>query len=235
MDYTSLIGPAVVAAVISGLVSGIGILISARTSRAIHGERLQFDRDQAQRRVDAEIGLAEKKFTLDRQLSDHKRRIELAEAVLADFYRVEEIYRAARGPFIPIADMLPKEGVSDQLATDPDYAPLRRIQEHEQFLGSFRARKYEFAAVFGKEAAAPYDEVRKVHNEMVWAVEDVFRHKEIRGDGATPDQREFYKDRRRVIFSSQNGQNDQIAQKIATAVQDIEAICRPAIEATVIL
>src|SRR6476469_8763055 len=139
MDYTSLIGPAVVAAVISGLVSGIGILISARTSRAIHGERLQFDRDQAQSRIDFEIALAEKKFTLDRHLADHKRRVELAEVVLADFYRVEEIYRGARGPFIPIADMLPKEGISDRLATDPDYAPLRRLQEHEQFLGSFRA------------------------------------------------------------------------------------------------
>jgi hypothetical protein len=125
------------------------------------------------------------------------------------------------------------EGVSDQLATDPDYAPLRRIQEHEQFLGSFRARKHEFAAVFGKEAAASYDEVHNVHNEIVWAVEDVLRHKEIRGAGATSEQREYYKERRSVIFSSSEGRNDDIALRIKTAVQRIEAICRPAIEARV--
>jgi hypothetical protein len=40
MNWTSLIGPAVVAAVISGLVSCIGIWISARTARRIHKEKL---------------------------------------------------------------------------------------------------------------------------------------------------------------------------------------------------
>jgi hypothetical protein len=122
MDLTSLIGPAVVAAAISSVVASIGILISARTTKAVHGERLAFEREQAERRANAEIALAERKFTLDQQLSDHKRRVELAEAVLSDFYRIEEIYRVARGPFVPIADMLPIKGVSDELATDPDYA-----------------------------------------------------------------------------------------------------------------
>jgi hypothetical protein len=107
VDWGALIGPAVVAAAISALVSGIGILISARTTRAVHRDRLAFDRDQAERRFSAEIALAERKVALDRQLHDRKRRAELAEAVLADFYRVEEIYRAARGAFIPISDMQP--------------------------------------------------------------------------------------------------------------------------------
>jgi hypothetical protein len=74
MDYASLIGPAVVAAVISSIVSAIGILISARTSRAIHGERLAFDREQSERRISAEIALAEKKVTLDRALAAWRRR-----------------------------------------------------------------------------------------------------------------------------------------------------------------
>jgi hypothetical protein len=87
--------------------------------------------------------------------------------------------------------------------------------------------------VFGKEGAASFDELREVHNEIVWAVEDILRHKEIRSANATPEQREFYKDRRSVAFRSPNGENDRIAQRITTAVQRVEATCRPAIEAKV--
>jgi hypothetical protein len=98
MDYTSLIGPAVVAAVISGLISGIGIVISARTTRAIHSERLAFDREQSEHRVNAEIALAEKKVTLDRALAAWKRKTEFAEEVLTDFYKAREVIDAARSP-----------------------------------------------------------------------------------------------------------------------------------------
>jgi hypothetical protein len=65
MDYGSLLTPAVVSAVVSVVISGgvaiSGFLISARTARTIHGERLTFDREQAERRVDAEITLYKKK------------------------------------------------------------------------------------------------------------------------------------------------------------------------------
>jgi hypothetical protein len=84
MDYTSLIGPAVVAAVIAGLVSVISLLMNRSTTLAMHSQRLAFDREQAerkfefdtalsreqaQRRVDAELALAERKFEFDTQLS----------------------------------------------------------------------------------------------------------------------------------------------------------------------
>ena len=59
MDWTSLIGPAVVAAVISGLVSTIGIVISTRATRAIHAEKLSADADLA---------------SADRAWADYERR-----------------------------------------------------------------------------------------------------------------------------------------------------------------
>jgi hypothetical protein len=98
MDYSSLIAPAVVAAVISGVVSTIGIWISTRTTKAIHGERVAFDREQAERRFDAEIALAQKKVALDKALETWKRRTELAESVLADFYKAREIVHSVRSP-----------------------------------------------------------------------------------------------------------------------------------------
>ena len=101
MDWTSLVGPAVVAAVISGLVATVGIWISARTARRIHTEKLRFDREEAERTIVREVEvteakikadnalverrfevdqkLAERRFAYDCRFNDHKRRVELAE------------------------------------------------------------------------------------------------------------------------------------------------------------
>ena len=76
--WTILIGPAVVAAVISSIVTVIGFFITTRAAKAMHREKLAFDQK-----------LAERKFEFEK---------ELAEEVLADFYKAREIILEARSP-----------------------------------------------------------------------------------------------------------------------------------------
>ncbi len=52
MDWTSLIGPAVIAAVVSGIVAVIGFIVSTTTARTIHTEKLDFDRHLAQQKFE---------------------------------------------------------------------------------------------------------------------------------------------------------------------------------------
>src|SRR5208337_2818708 len=98
MDWGALIGPAVVAAGVSGIVSVVGLIVSTRTARAIHTEKLNFDRDQAAHKLAFDERLAENKFSYDRELAErkfaqereqlvYKRQFELAEGLLADAYR----------------------------------------------------------------------------------------------------------------------------------------------------
>jgi hypothetical protein len=58
MADSSLIGPAVVAAVISAMISGIvsvfTLLLNRATNLNMHSQRLAFDREQAERRTNAE-------------------------------------------------------------------------------------------------------------------------------------------------------------------------------------
>jgi hypothetical protein len=109
MDWTSLIGPAVVAAVIASVVSVIGFVINRTTVRGMHSERLVFDREQAERRATAEIALierkltadivlAEKKLAIDQALVTWRRRHELAEQVLATVYEARDALAWARAP-----------------------------------------------------------------------------------------------------------------------------------------
>src|SRR5580700_1352141 len=99
MDYTSLIGPAVVAAAVSGFISVVGLIVSTRTAHFLHAAKLGFDREQAERKANADIALATrkleadlalagKKFELDARLTDRKRRQDLAEKVLSGFYQM---------------------------------------------------------------------------------------------------------------------------------------------------
>jgi hypothetical protein len=100
VDWTTFIGPAVIAAVIAAAVSMIVAVINRATLRAMHKERLDLDRDLADRRANADIALAERKVALDRALEAWKRRTEFAEVVLADFYQAQRIIEEARSPGI---------------------------------------------------------------------------------------------------------------------------------------
>jgi hypothetical protein len=64
----------------------------------MHRERLDLDRELAERRASADIALAERKVSLDHALEAWKRRTEFAEAVLADFYQAKQIIEEARSP-----------------------------------------------------------------------------------------------------------------------------------------
>ena len=178
MDFTSLIGPAVVAAVIASIVSVIGFLVNRATVRGMHTERLVFDREQAERKITADIDLAERKFqydvgvteakinadltlaekklALDRALAAWKRRTEFAEEVLADFYHARDIINASRSPgsFSNEGDTRTKaewETEADTRTLNAYFATIERLAARHEFFSQLYARRYRFLALFGPE------------------------------------------------------------------------------------
>ena len=83
MDLSGWIAPAVVAAAVSGFVSLAGMFVTRSTMIRLRKE----DRE-------ADLKLAERKFQYERDLHDHKTRVELAEAVLSDFYQCVDVIPA---------------------------------------------------------------------------------------------------------------------------------------------
>jgi hypothetical protein len=74
MDWTSLIGPAEVAAGIAGIVSVITLVMNRATTLTTHSQRLAFEREQSERKSSADIALAQQKLGLDREFAAWKRR-----------------------------------------------------------------------------------------------------------------------------------------------------------------
>jgi hypothetical protein len=158
-----------------------------------------------------------------------KRQAEIAEATLASVYEMEEILRTARGRLVLAHEMAKKEGVPDEIATDPNFAPEARLLEHQEFFARFRAQKYAFAAVFGLEAAKPLDELWHCRLEINWAVDSLLRSKEM--PTRSEEYREFLKGLREIAFSARTSEGDALGKRISEHVSNIEETCRPAIEA----
>ena len=159
-----------------------------------------------------------------------KKRYELAAAVLADFYEMEEIIRTSRGAFVlahEIAEIV-EDGVDQAKAVS--YAPEQRLLKHQEFFAKFRSRKFEVAAYFGKAAAALFEDMWRIRLEINWAVGDMMRDWEVQRSDR-PEDLELWLSWRRVVFADPREGKNPIAPRLSKIVVDVEAFCRPAIEA----
>lgn len=227
MNWTALIGPAVVAAVVSGIVTIIGFLVNRSTLLKMHDQRLGADRDLAERKINADIALAERKFELDRSLADWKRRTELAEQVLADFYKAADIFAAARTPFAFGGEgetRARQDGESEveQRHHDAIYAPFERLTKERDFFSEMQARRFRFMAVFGDGAAESFQAFVRNYNRIGIAVR------------ALINDRQHLSDAMRTKFQGRIGwgleEDDPIKLELDQAVSAIEAICRPVLQ-----
>jgi len=159
-----------------------------------------------------------------------KRKAELASNVLAAVYEFAEVLRSAREPWVLPHETAKREGIADEVASDANFVPERRLMEHQEFFGRFRSLKHEFAAVFGKEAAQPFDDLWRIRIDINHAVDSMLTNKEM-GKSRAPDDIKEWRDWYYTAFRNPDEDKDAVAKRINAQVVAMEAACRPAIEA----
>ncbi len=218
MDWGSFIGPAVVAAVVSGIVSVFGLIVSTRAARAIHTEKLAFDRELAERKVAADIDLAKRKLDQDRALAMWERRSQFAEGILPDCYRVQEMLSSLYS-LTQMNFSIKKKEQSDEFKVMQSLCAFieESLDREGELFNSIRARTSNSAVLFGRE-------MEKDVHLIAW--EDIqIRRKciSLRGSGLddyqTSDGYAFIK---RVISSSA----EELRVEIDKAVVRVEAVCQ---------
>jgi hypothetical protein len=157
-----------------------------------------------------------------------KRRLEVAEETLSAFYQVQEVIYDARAPFIAASEMIKEEGVPDDVARNAAYGPIRRLRQSFDHIRDLRTRRHRFAALFGREATKPWDEIEAVLNEIHAASEAILM---LRGEHiqARDPHAKFYQEQRQILARRMD--DDPITPRVDTAVQEIEIICQPVIRA----
>lgn len=159
-----------------------------------------------------------------------KRRLELAEDVLFGFYQVREIIQDARTALVDAREMVREEGVPDDIARSAHYAPMRRLRNSFDKIVELRAQRHRFAAVFGIEATAPWNEIERVLSDMDAASDALLRNRHEHVPPTDPSA-EFYHKQRRILARRSEG--DPITPRLDAAVAQVEAVCAPLIRASV--
>lgn len=105
-----------------------------------------------------------------------KRKAELAEDVLADFYQTQDVINAARSP-----GSLNDEGSTRQKVEGETEADTRRLNAYHsvaerlfnkgEFFAELHARRYRYIALFGIDAVKPYDLLFRIRSEIITSVQ----------------------------------------------------------------
>ncbi|MGE7156231.1 hypothetical protein ACQKJ1_21155 [Methylorubrum rhodesianum] len=230
IDWASLVGPAVVAAVVSGIVTTIGFLVNRSTTLETHREKLLADQRLAERKVEADITLARAKFDYDREQSIFKRKFDLAELMLTDAYRFQSFMQYVRNGFAfegEAKDRPQEEAEPESLRRTRDsyYVPQARIKAEDEFLGSMFARRNACQAHFGVDADKAFNLFRQALHRTRLASQLLVGWSGHHGDF----DKETMKNLRDEIWQQQavHNKNDEIGESIEEAVKICERLCQP--------
>jgi hypothetical protein len=165
-----------------------------------------------------------------------KRKAELAEEVLADFYEARDIINAVRlpGGFVDEGSTRQRESwetPDDTKMLNAYFATVERLTKKAEFFARLHARRYRVRAVFAKGATAPYDDLSQIHSQIVAAVRlliTTYRHPD-RGRGQALDRnRQSWET---IMGWGLDEEKDPIPRLLDQIVEAIEHICQPAIRA----
>ncbi len=100
-----------------------------------------------------------------------KRRIELAEEVLASFFEIKDVIAAIRNPFAAEEEGKTRkrgdhESKNDAKLLDRGYIVFERYETKKESFVRFNTLKYKFMATFGSETEEIFAECNKILNSI---------------------------------------------------------------------
>ncbi|MFA6205338.1 MAG: hypothetical protein WC689_03945 [Methylocystis sp.] len=231
--WAALIGPAVVAAVVSALVAIVVLLVNRATTFQLHRDKLQADQGLAERKFEFDKEIAERKFKYDRDLHDHKRRVELAEAILADFYQMDDVIRSIRSPAAFAGEAAERTRGENELEDearqrDTYFVPIARLTKHSEFISALMSKRYRSRAVLGYTM----DEAFRLIHEVISRIQVsattltnmINRGRVTRGNQALWDRCEAD-----IWYGLAD--EDPLEPIVKRAISIAEEVCRPVLEA----
>ena len=167
-----------------------------------------------------------------------RRRFALAEDVLRAFYKVRDKLRDIRSPFSRTdegSSRRQSENESEQLKRvfDRAFVKMERYQRERATFEELRDLRYPFEAVFGSEAARPFDEIDQILQEVLAAgdtLASLWQHSLYAGEDGDSEKRKRNReliDEQQAIFWDGFRQPDPIRPRVAAAIAAVEVRLRP--------
>jgi hypothetical protein len=161
-----------------------------------------------------------------------KRKIELAEQVLASFYEARDLFVWVRSPaaFGGEGETRQAEGEDENVRRSRNtyFVPIERMQKHSELFAKLQSQRYSFMALFGADAVAPFNELRQVQVRISVSAQTLIG---MVGNRAARERNQALWDRcESDIWEGMyeaNEQEDPLKTSIANLINRIETLCRP--------
>ena len=167
-----------------------------------------------------------------------KRRIELAESVLALFYEAEDAIKRIRSPFSFESEGGTRKHADNELKAesrilDQAYVVFERHQKREKLFAQIRSMRYRVMAAFGSSAAEPFDELNKIINEILLAARmlgDYYWQRQGRVEMVPEEFKKHLEEMHsyEAVFRCMNEDKDKISPRVRKVVENIESITQAA-------
>jgi hypothetical protein len=156
-----------------------------------------------------------------------KRNAQLAEEVLADFYRAKAIFEWARDIDTPGGEgeagkAEPGEKPEETRYRNALYAPIQRLIDQNEFFAAMAARRFRFKAVFGAAADKPFTDLAIIQNQIFTAARRliaIYRDTPLN----EPPQRAKWE----AVIGWPRTDDDPIATRLEAIIDNVEQLCRP--------
>jgi len=168
-----------------------------------------------------------------------KRRIELAEEVLALFYQARDAIAAIRSPFGYQGEGKTRKPTQNERPEDKDgldqaYVLIERYNSHSELFSRIRSLRYRVMAQLGLEAAKPFDSLNEIIHELIVSAYQMSQLNTRREQAShSPETEEkYHREFMEIhnVYYGTGGADDPISPRINQAVSDIERTCRSIIE-----
>ena len=149
-----------------------------------------------------------------------RRKAELAEEVLSQFYRARDVLIWARLPDRPL-ELEPQADDRDR-RHQSHASPIERLTQESALFSELQASRYRFMAYFGEDSVHPFEEMRAIHGEVMSSAESLIRDP---NELASATERDRWED---AIGWVDDG-DDALARRLADTIAAVEQVCRPLI------
>lgn len=163
-----------------------------------------------------------------------KRKYELAEEVLSLFYECREKIEIIRSPAGYVGEGNTRKRNENELPEESEildqaYVFFERYEKEKESFIKLYTIKFRFIAVFGKEADVPFDEIKKIINQILFAANRLgYRYWKDQGrrkftEAQFEKHLEQMEKHEAIVWSSYD--DDEFSQKVDESIEKIEAYC----------
>jgi len=165
-----------------------------------------------------------------------RRRIELAEETLTLFYTVKDAIDFIRslyglGGEGQTREPRENETPEEKRILDSAFVTWERYQKKIEPFNKLHALRYRFMTQFGEDEAQPFEEIRKIINEIIVASHLVGEYsiELLQGRVSLESGKEDSIKRQRRIIRWDRKEDDPTLLRVNAAIKDIEKVCKPVI------